>query len=102
MTESGLISARHLKKSFFTGKIEVPALRDVNFELREGEFAALVGPSGSGKSTLLNLIGALDSPTSGELRVLGQEIGKLSRAERSELRLRHLGFVSRRTTWSRF
>ena len=62
MKDSVLISAKHLKKTFFTGKIEVPALRDVNFDLHEGEFVALVGPSGSGKSTLLNLIGALDAP----------------------------------------
>ena len=93
MTDSVLVSARHLKKSFHTGALEVPALRGVDFELRESEFVALVGPSGSGKTTLLNLIGALDSPTSGELRVLGQDIAALSRERRSVLRLQHLGFV---------
>lgn len=93
MTDSILVSARHLKKSFHTGTLEVPALRGVDFELRESEFVALVGPSGSGKTTLLNLIGALDSPTSGELRVLGQDIAALSKERRSELRLMHLGFV---------
>lgn len=93
MTDATLVSARSLKKSFRTGALEVPALRGVDFELRESEFVALVGPSGSGKTTLLNLIGALDSPTSGTLLVLGQEIATLSKAQRTELRLTHLGFV---------
>lgn len=93
MTDSVLVSAKHLKKTFHTGKIEVPALKEVNFELREGEFVALMGPSGSGKSTLLNLIGALDQPTSGELHVLGNDIARLSKEARSVLRLTRLGFV---------
>jgi len=93
MSDSILVSAHGLKKSFFMAKLEVPALRGVDFELREGEFVALVGPSGSGKTTFLNLIGALDSPTSGKLMVLGKEVAGLSKAERSELRLKHLGFV---------
>lgn len=88
-----LISAKSIKKTFHTGKFEVSALKDVNFELCEGEFVALVGPSGSGKSTLLNMIGALDSPTSGNLMVLGRDIARLSKSERSELRLTQLGFV---------
>jgi len=94
MTDSKtLISAKNIKKTFHTGKFDVPALRGVNFELSAGEFVALVGPSGSGKSTLLNLIGALDSPTSGSLEVLGRDIAHLSKSERSELRLTQLGFV---------
>jgi len=93
MNDIILISAQDLRKSFRSGSVEVPALRGINFELKQGEFAALVGPSGSGKSTLLNLIGALDSPTSGELHVLGQEISKLSKEERAQLRLTSLGFV---------
>lgn len=93
MSESLLVLAKSLKKTFHNGKMEVPALCGVDFELREGEFAALVGPSGSGKSTLLNLIGALDSPTSGELQVLGRTLPGLSREERAKLRLSGLGFV---------
>jgi putative ABC transport system ATP-binding protein len=93
MSESILVSAKGLKKNFLNGKMETPALRGVDFELREGEFTALVGPSGSGKSTLLNLIGALDSPTSGELEVLGKPMARLSREERAQMRLAHLGFV---------
>jgi putative ABC transport system ATP-binding protein len=88
-----LVSAKNIKKSFFTGKIEVPAVRGVDFDLFEGEFATLVGPSGSGKTTLLNLIGGLDIPTEGSLTVLGQDLAKLTREQRAELRLRSLGFV---------
>jgi putative ABC transport system ATP-binding protein len=88
-----LVTATDVKKSFFTEKIEVPAVRGVNFELAEGEFATLVGPSGSGKTTLLNLIGGLDVPTSGELAVLGKDLAKLTREQRAEVRLRSLGFV---------
>lgn len=88
-----LVSAKNLKKSFFTGKLEVPAIRGVDFELFEGEFATLVGPSGSGKTTLLNLIGGLDIPTEGGLTVLGEELSRLTREKRAELRLRSLGFV---------
>jgi putative ABC transport system ATP-binding protein len=69
------------------------ALRGVDFEVRAGEFVALVGPSGSGKTTLLNLIGALDVPTAGELLVLGRPIATLSKRERARLRLESLGFV---------
>jgi putative ABC transport system ATP-binding protein len=88
-----VLSARGLVKTFTTGKLEVRALRGVDLEVRGREFLALVGPSGSGKTTLLNLIGALDRPTAGELRVLGQPIGSLSRRRRAELRLRSIGFV---------
>jgi putative ABC transport system ATP-binding protein len=88
-----LVKAANVKKSFFTDKLEVPAVRGVDFELAEGEFATLVGPSGSGKTTLLNLIGGLDVPTAGTLTVLGQDLAKLTREARAELRLRSLGFV---------
>jgi len=92
MTEP-VLSARGATKTYRQGKLDVPALRGVDLEVREGEFLALVGPSGSGKTSLLNLVGALDVPTSGELSVLGKRVASLSRAERAELRLRSLGFV---------
>jgi putative ABC transport system ATP-binding protein len=88
-----VLSARQVAKVFRQGKLEVPALRGVDLEVRAGEFLALVGPSGSGKTTFLNLVGALDVPTSGELIVLSRRIAELDRAERAELRLRSLGFV---------
>ena len=71
----------------------VHALRDVNLTVRAGEFVSVVGPSGSGKSTLLNLVGALDRPTSGVVRIAGQDIGELNDAELSGLRGHHIGFV---------
>lgn len=88
-----LVVTRQLRKSFFTDGLEVQALRGVDFAMGAGEFTALVGPSGSGKSTLLNLIGGLDTPTSGDLTVLDEAISELSRERRAELRLRSLGFV---------
>lgn len=88
-----LITARGVTKVYRTGAIEAPALRGIDLEIKSGEFISIVGPSGSGKTTLLNLIGALDSITRGELRVLGQDIDRLSRQERAELRLQSLGFV---------
>jgi predicted ABC-type transport system involved in lysophospholipase L1 biosynthesis ATPase subunit len=88
-----ILVARGVTKVFELGRQQVRALRGVDLEVREGEFLALVGPSGSGKTTLLNLVGALDVPTTGELRVLGQPIAELSRRERADLRLRSIGFV---------
>ena len=88
-----IVHARGLTKAFGEGTQQVWALRGVDLDIGTGEFLALVGPSGSGKTTLLNLVGALDAPTGGELVVLGQPIGALSKHERSVLRLRSLGFV---------
>lgn len=75
------------------GGIEVAALNEVDLEIRRGEFAALVGPSGSGKTTLLNLIGGLDSPTSGRIWIGDVETTRLTRAQLADVRLRHIGFV---------
>ncbi len=88
-----VFEARDLVKNFEMGKLQVPALRGVNLLVREREFLALVGPSGSGKTTLLNLVGALDTPTSGTLSVLGKDVVSLSKRERAELRLHGIGFV---------
>lgn len=73
--------------------VAVKALRGVDLEIKRGEFAALVGPSGSGKTTLLNLIGGLDTPSSGTVRVGDEDIGRLSKSALSDLRLRKIGFV---------
>ena len=88
-----LVWLRDVTKVFHTGKVEVRALRGVDLEVAAGEFLALVGPSGSGKTTLLNLVGALDVATQGQVKVLGQDLARLRRAERAELRLHELGFV---------
>jgi putative ABC transport system ATP-binding protein len=88
-----VVHAHGLTKAFGGGAQQVWALRGVDLDIGEGEFLALVGPSGSGKTTLLNLIGALDAPTAGELVVLGQTVGALSRRQRALLRLRSIGFV---------
>jgi putative ABC transport system ATP-binding protein len=87
------VTARRLTKSYRLGLQDVPALRGIDLDIGEREFLALVGPSGSGKTTLLNLIGMLDTPTSGELTVLGQPVARLSRRARAGLRLRSIGFV---------
>ncbi|WP_051856480.1 ABC transporter ATP-binding protein [Streptomyces sp. NRRL B-1347] len=71
----------------------VTALREVDLTVRDGELLAIVGPSGSGKSTALNLIGTLDRPTSGSVRVAGHDVGALSDAQVAALRARHIGFV---------
>jgi putative ABC transport system ATP-binding protein len=73
--------------------MEAPALRGITLEVSSGDFVSIVGPSGSGKTTLLNLMGALDSLTSGELFVLGNDMSALNRRQRADLRLNSLGFV---------
>ncbi len=88
-----LVAADAVTKTYRTGKVEARALRGVALEVHVGDFLAIVGPSGSGKTTLLNLIGALDSVTSGTLRVLGNDVTTMSKRHRADLRLRELGFV---------
>jgi putative ABC transport system ATP-binding protein len=89
-----LLSARDVRKNYAAGKSGVVyALRGVTLDIRSGEFLALVGPSGSGKTTLLNLMGALDTPTSGAITILDRDLGALDRRARAELRLRDIGFV---------
>lgn len=88
-----IVTCRDLTKTFGKGELAVQALRDVNLDFMQGDFATLAGPSGSGKTTLLNMIGALDVPTSGEVTVDGQPLSGLTRNQLSDLRLTKIGFV---------
>lgn len=88
-----LIEVRGVTKNYRLGQILVPALKGVDLTIEQGEFVAVWGPSGSGKTTLLNLIGALDEPSTGEVRIRGEEIRNLSDNTRSELRNRFIGFI---------
>src|ERR1700753_407371 len=91
-----IIEANHLGKTYRSGKLEVPALRDVTFSVEPGEFVAIVGPAGSGKSTLFYVLGGLTSPTAGTLTIRGQDFSRLSDAERTKLRRAHIGFIFQR------
>ena len=88
-----IIEAIDVSKVYDTRGVETRALDGVSLGLEKGEFSALAGPSGSGKTTLLNLLGALDTPTSGKIQFEGVELSELSPSALSELRLRKLGFV---------
>ena len=88
-----LISARNLVKLYKMGEETVRALDGVSFEIAEGEIAAIVGPSGSGKSTLMNILGGLDTPTSGFLSINGAELGKLDDSQLAGFRNQTIGFV---------
>jgi len=80
-------------KDFQLGEVEVKVLKNVDLEIAKGEFASIMGPSGSGKSTLLYLLGGLDTPTSGSVKVLGEELAHLNDTEISVIRRRNIGFV---------
>lgn len=88
-----MLKVENLKKSFFTEEIETIALNGVSFEVKNGEFVAVMGPSGCGKSTLLNILGLLDNPTGGSYSLLGQDVGSLKERERTQFRKGKLGFV---------
>ncbi len=90
---SPIVTCRNVGKSFGKGELLVHALRDVDLDIMQGDFATLAGPSGSGKTTLLNMIGALDKPTTGEVVIDGQSLAGMNKAELSELRLNKIGFV---------
>ena len=92
--ENGIVvSTDKLVRKFHVGRSELVALKEVTLQFRRGEFAGLVGPSGSGKTTLLNIIGTLDTPTSGTATVLGERVDKLSPGQAASLRSHQIGFI---------
>src|SRR3990167_2471616 len=88
-----MIKVSHISKIYKTGLVETVAVSDVSFEVRKGEFVAIMGPSGSGKSTLMHIIGALDLPTSGTYILDGEDVGSLSDDELADIRNRKIGFI---------
>jgi putative ABC transport system ATP-binding protein len=93
MNNGNIIQIRDLRKIYRVGKVDVPALRGVDLDVKRGEFLSIVGPSGSGKSTLFHIIGGLTPPTSGEVHVSDQNLAALTDAGRTQLRKRTVGFV---------
>ncbi len=87
------ISAQHIIRSFQNGQSEIRALDDISFDVENGEFTVVLGPSGAGKTTLLNIIGGMDSPTSGHLLVNGTDVATLGKRELTDYRRNHVGFV---------
>jgi len=88
-----MIKVTDIQKTYDDGHVQVKALRGIDLEIKNGEFAAIVGPSGSGKTTLLNIIGGLDTPTQGEVLIGETNIAQLSENELIDFRLNHIGFV---------
>ncbi len=93
MTGAPMIEVRGLTKLYGAEQAEVYALRGVDIVVNSGEFIAVMGPSGSGKSTIMNILGCLDTPTTGEYRLFGTEVGGLDRDQRALLRRNFLGFI---------
>jgi len=88
-----MIEMRGIRKVYSTGRVEVLALRGIDLDIASNEYVAIVGPSGSGKSTLMNILGCLDTPSSGDYRLSGEAVGGLDRNRLAEIRNRHIGFV---------
>lgn len=88
-----MIRVSNLKKIYTTEEVETTALNNINLEISEGEFVAIMGPSGCGKSTLLNLLGLLDNPTEGEYYIFNEEVSRYSERRRANIRKGAIGFV---------
>ncbi len=88
-----IIVAKNLGKTYRSGKLDVPALRNVSFSIEKGEFVAIVGPSGSGKSSSFYILGGLTPATSGSVEIDGVDFASLSDAERTQMRRAKIGFI---------
>mgnify|MGYP001276207456 CR=1 FL=1 len=93
MKKENIIRIKNLKKKYAIGGDFFTALDDINLEVDKGEFMGLVGPSGSGKTTLLNIVGGLDSPSSGDITVLSHSMLNTSHKERALIRRKYMGFI---------
>ena len=88
-----MIECRNINKSYFSGDMETKVLKDISFKIADGEFVAIMGPSGSGKSTLMHILGALDTPSSGQYLLDGHDVSKLSDDALAAIRREKIGFV---------
>lgn len=93
MNKQIIIHAQNISKIYQDGSLNVPVLRDLSLEILAGQSLSIIGASGSGKSTLLHLLGGLDTPSSGSIQIMGQNISQISQAQLGQLRNAHLGFV---------
>ncbi|NOY69724.1 MAG: ABC transporter ATP-binding protein [Deltaproteobacteria bacterium] len=90
---NNIVELEKIKKTYLQGKVDIPAINNVSLSIKKGGFVAIAGPSGSGKTTLLNIIGGLDQPDSGTVRVDGEKFETLTPSRLAELRLFKIGFV---------
>ncbi len=88
-----IVKVSNLSKSYYRDSLEIPVLHNINLEIPDGQFLALMGPSGSGKTTLLNLLAGIDKPTAGSLAVAGEDISRLNDKGLANWRARHIGFI---------
>ncbi len=88
-----MIECKNITKTYINGDVETDVLKGISFSIEDGEFVAIIGPSGSGKSTLMHILGALDTPTSGEYYLDGKNVAKLTEDELAEIRKGKIGFV---------